>query len=150
MPRTHIPTAVRILVVERARECCEYCGLHQDDAEAPHQIDHVIAIKHGGQTTTDNLALACQLCNRHKGSDLTAIDPKEGEIVSLFSPRTQAWTEHFEFAGVEIVGLSGTGRATVGLLRLNDEARLIDRQALAAAELYPRAFFFGRNEDDIY
>ncbi len=89
MPRTHVPAALRRLVVERAHECCEYCLLHQADAESHHQLDHLIAIKHGGQPVGENLALACQLCNRYKGSDLAAFDPASGEIVPLFNPRIQ-------------------------------------------------------------
>ena len=41
-----------------------------------HEIDHVIAEKHGGQTDKDNLALACTLFNKYKGSDLAFIDPE--------------------------------------------------------------------------
>lgn len=137
MPRAYVPAAIRRFTVERAHQCCEYCLLHQDDAEAPHQIDHLISIKHGGQTITENLALACQLCNRYKGSDVTAIDPLYGEILPVFNPRTQTWNEHFDLVGARLVGLTATGRATVGLLRLNDAARLIDRQALIDVRRYP-------------
>jgi 5-methylcytosine-specific restriction endonuclease McrA len=84
MPRVYIPSAIRLEVIERADGQCEFCLLHQDDAETPHQIDHLIAIKHGGRTIAENLALACQLCNRHKGSDLTAIDPEGSAIVPAF------------------------------------------------------------------
>jgi chorismate-pyruvate lyase len=34
MIRAHIPAALRRLVIERARGCCEYCLLNQDDTEA--------------------------------------------------------------------------------------------------------------------
>ena len=51
------PTAeLRRQVVERAGNRCEYCLIHQDDAIAAHQTDHVIAEKHGGATTLENLA----------------------------------------------------------------------------------------------
>jgi hypothetical protein len=137
MPRVYIPSAIRLEVIERADGQCEFCLLHQDDAETPHQIDHLIAIKHGGRTIAENLALACQLCNRHKGSDLTAIDPEGSAIVPLFNPRAQKWEDHFGLQGARIVGLTPSGRATVILLRLNGEDRLIDRNALAAAGRYP-------------
>jgi 5-methylcytosine-specific restriction endonuclease McrA len=39
-----------------------------------HQVDHVIAEKHGGQTALDNLALSCTVRNRQKGSDISSID----------------------------------------------------------------------------
>lgn len=137
MARTPIPSALRRLVIERAQGRCEYCLLHQDDAEAPHQIDHLIALKHEGQTVSENLALACQLCNRHKGSDLAAIDPSDGQVVQLFNPRMQSWGEHFQLSGASIAGLTPSGRATVKRLRLNDESRLIDRQTLMETGRYP-------------
>jgi hypothetical protein len=28
--------------------CCEYCGISQDCDDAPFEIDHIIALKHGG------------------------------------------------------------------------------------------------------
>ena len=42
------PTAtMRRQVIERAHECCEYCLIHQSLAASRHQVDHVIAEKHG-------------------------------------------------------------------------------------------------------
>ncbi|MGE0756760.1 MAG: HNH endonuclease [Pirellulaceae bacterium] len=49
---------LRRQVVERACNRCEYCLIHQDDGVAAHQIDHVMAEKHGGETTLANLALS--------------------------------------------------------------------------------------------
>lgn len=137
MSRTHVPAELRRLVIARARECCEYCLLHQDDTPFTHQIDHLIAVKHGGQTLLINLALACLKCNRNKGSDLSAIDPLDGAIVTLFTPRTQVWTEHFAVDNARVVGLTPIGRATVQLLRINDRVRLAQRRKLAVAGRYP-------------
>jgi HNH endonuclease len=137
MLRTHIPSALRRLVIKRASGCCEYCLLNQDDSESSHQIDHLIAVRHGGLTVSQNLALACQLCNRYKGPNVAAIDPQSGEIVALFNPRTQNWNEHFELSDAMILGLTAAGRATVQLLLINEEARLIDRKALIDAGRYP-------------
>lgn len=137
MSRTYIPAELRRLVIERARECCEYCLLHQDNTSFTHPLDHLIAVKHGGQTSSENLALACLRCNRNKGSDLSAIDPADGAIVTLFNPRTQTWNEHFALDGVRIVGLTPTGRATVRLLRINDRAQLAQRRRLSAIGRYP-------------
>ena len=78
-------------VVERAENRCEYCLIHQDDAIASHQIDHVIAEKHGGATEAENRALSCMLCKMRKGSDLSSVDPMSGDVVPLFNPRTQIW-----------------------------------------------------------
>jgi hypothetical protein len=137
MARVHIPNELRRLVIRRAAERCEYCLLHQDDRPEAHQVDHVIALKHGGQTVSENLALACALCNNAKGSDIASIDPMTREVVPLYNPRTQRWREHFRLVGSHIVGLTSTGRATVAMMQLNNEQRLLDRQTLMDAGLYP-------------
>lgn len=137
MPTTYIPTELRKLVTERAGNSCEYCLIHQDDSPTTLQVDHILALKHGGQTIGENLALACQLCNRYKGSDFATIDRTTGEVVFLFNPRTQVWAEHFELSGADIIGLTQVGRATVILLQMNDEARLEDRKYLIEAGRYP-------------
>lgn len=138
MPRPHIPNKLRRLVIVRARECCEYCLIHQDDRPETHPIDHVIALRHGGLTEAENLALACAICNNLKGTDLSAIDPLSKMIVPLFNPRTQAWSDHFEIAdAAEIIGRTATGRATVALLQLNNHERLSYRRNLAEDGRYP-------------
>jgi 5-methylcytosine-specific restriction endonuclease McrA len=124
---TYIPTALRREVIERAGNRCEYCLLPVHVAFFPHEVDHVVAEKHGGATDTDNLALACWRCNRHKGSDLTSFDPQTRRLSPLFNPRMQVWTEHFAYKREMIIGLSPEGRTTVNLLRLNSEERLIER-----------------------
>ena len=93
----YIPADLRRQVEERANHRCEYCLIPKLAVLLPHQIDHIVAVKHGGRSTADNLALACALCNKHKGTDLTSIYPDSGEIVALFHPRQQNWTDHFEF-----------------------------------------------------
>jgi 5-methylcytosine-specific restriction endonuclease McrA len=50
-------------VIERAGGACEYCLVHQDLGASSHQVDHVIAEKHGGRTTLRNLALSCMPWN---------------------------------------------------------------------------------------
>ena len=136
MRRVHPSADLRRVVIERAKGKCEYCLVHQDDTPFTHPIDHIIAIRHGGQTVADNLALACLECNRNKGADLTTIDPLTGAITPLFHPRKQAWHEHFHLEGEQIVGLTAIGRATVILLRLNDPMRLMEREALMTIERY--------------
>jgi 5-methylcytosine-specific restriction endonuclease McrA len=44
---------------EHARSRCEYCLLPARYTEAPFQIDHIIAKKHGGEIIAANLALSC-------------------------------------------------------------------------------------------
>lgn len=137
MSATHVPAALRREVHQRALGCCEYCLLCEEDAFFPHEPDHVIALKHGGRTEADNLALACLECNRHKGSDLSSIDPRTGDLTPLFHPRTQGWDEHFEVRDGRIVGTTPVGRVTVALLRFNDPARIEARRELASQRRWP-------------
>jgi hypothetical protein len=111
--------------------------LHQDDTAFAHHVDHLIALKHGGRTEEENLALACMECNLRKGSDLAAIDQIEGVLAPLFNPRVQRWSEHFTVMNASLVGTTPTGRATAALLRMNDPARLLERQRLILAGRYP-------------
>lgn len=127
MSLTYIPVALRRLVEERANRLCEYCLLAADVTFFPHEIDHVIAEKHGGETNADNLAFTCWRCNRHKGSDLGSFEPQTGAFSFLFNPRTQQWDEHFKFEELQIVGLTPEGRTTVRLLQLNNDERLAER-----------------------
>src|SRR5437016_5941622 len=112
MSETHIPAALRRLVRERAGGRCEYCLIPKSVTFAPHWIDHIVAEKHGGKTEGDNLANSCVLCNQRKGSDLSSIDYKSGEVVTLFHPRRDRWQDHFGLLGARIEPLTPTGRAT--------------------------------------
>jgi hypothetical protein len=115
----HIPDVLRREVAARAGQRCEYCRVHQEDRLFAHEIDHIIAEKHGGHSHTDNLSLACAECNRYKGSDLCSLDSETGTIVPLFHPRLQRWTDHFRAADGVIEALTPTGRVTTRLLQLN-------------------------------
>ncbi|MDX2030082.1 MAG: HNH endonuclease signature motif containing protein [Blastocatellia bacterium] len=141
MARPHIPQALRQLVRERSVRRCEYCLIHEEDRPESHQVDHVIPLKHDGQTINENLALACAICNNNKGSDFATIDWQSQEITPLFNPRTQHWRDHFRFSGPHIHGRTVIGEATVRLLRMNDPDRVLFRQILMDAGLYPPAEF---------
>lgn len=124
-----IDANTRQLVRNRADNQCEYCGIHQDvEAFVNFQIEHIIAIQHGGGDENENLALACSHCNLHKGPNLAGIDPVTNQIVPLFHPRRQSWTEDFEYVGAQIMGLTPCGRATVRVLAMNAQVRVELRQ----------------------
>jgi HNH endonuclease len=131
MTRARISAALRREVWARARERCEYCLLTESEAFFPHEPDHLIALKHGGETSSANLALACLDCNRFKGSNIASIDPSTGQLVALFNPRTQIWTEHFRLNKGRIVPLTPVGRVTEKILHLNLPARVQLRERLA-------------------
>lgn len=90
----YVPAELRRQVRERSGYRCEYCLLHEDDSFLPHEPDHIIAVKHRGETTEGNLAWTCFVCNRGKGSDIASVDDVTGAIVRLYNPRTDTWEEH--------------------------------------------------------
>lgn len=120
---------------ERAGDRCEYCLIPESATFALHWIDHIVAEKHGGQTEAENLAHSCVLCNQHKGSDLSSVDPNTNEIVLLFHPRRNRWTEHFRLVGGVIEPLTAIGRATARLLQFNHTDRIEEREQLVLAGL---------------
>jgi hypothetical protein len=135
MSRTYISSTLRRTVSDRAQNCCEYCLIPEMLALATYQVDHIIAEKHGGATTLENLALSCPLCNQAKGSDIASIDPDTGDTVRLYHPRTDNWIDHFhlENSSGAILPLTAIGRVTVQLLRINRLGSLPTRQILAQA-----------------
>lgn len=125
--------ATKRLVRERAGDRCEYCRLPQSaQPYVTFPIDHVVPRKHGGPDDASNLALACERWNAFKGSDLTGIDPDTGRIERLFDPRSDVWSDHFEFRGVFLLGRTAQGRATVAVLGMNMERRVQLRAELMA------------------
>jgi len=104
-------------VRDRARNACEYCLIPQTAEITDHQIDHVIARKHAGETTLENLAVSCFHCNVHKQTDLTGIDPDTRAI----NPRMDRWVDHFTMLsdGV-IIAKTAVGRVTVYVLKMNE------------------------------
>jgi len=115
---------------QRAKLRCEYCHLPQRGHDQQFSIDHVIARKHGGPDTADNLALSCIRCNLHKGTDLAGIDRPSGALVPLFNPRRDVWAEHFSWNGPLLAGITPTGRTTVALLKMNVAERIRLRESL--------------------
>ncbi|WP_069790467.1 HNH endonuclease [Cyanobacterium sp. IPPAS B-1200] len=130
MSTTYIPTPLRRLVEQRAKYQCEYCLLPANLSFFSHEIDHIIAEKHGGRTEANNLAHACWRCNRYKGTDLGSFDPKTGDFCFLFNPRTQKWAEHFQVNDFLILGLTPIARTTVKLLQWNNNERIAERKRL--------------------
>ena len=122
----------------RAGGCCEYCLLPPYDVYAAFHIDHIIPAKHGGDNSTDNLCLACADCNRYKGPNVAALDPPTEEPTRLYNPRQQEWDGHFELnVDMTIAGLTPEGRATIAVLRMNTEHRIIQRYEAWMRGEYP-------------
>jgi hypothetical protein len=129
--------ALRELVRRRANYLCEYC--HLPEAAAPFvtlHVEHVRAKQHHGGDDELNLALACPDCNFKKGPNVATVSQETGQVVPLFNPRTDSWDEHFAMVGLEIVGLTPIGQATVSLLDMNDDERIVVRAELKAEGLF--------------
>jgi len=93
----------------------------------------------GGQTTEDNLCLACIACNGHKQVRIQAPDPVSGEQVPLFNPRRQQWSDHFSWSsdGRQVRGRTAIGRATVAALDLNNPLITGARALWAGLAIHP-------------
>ena len=133
----YIPAEVRRFVTQRATGRCEYCGLSQEGQEATFHIDHIVPVAGGGQTTAENLALACVSCSVRKAARQTTIDPQTGEEVVSYNPRREKWPDHFRWEGVRVVGQTATGRATVAALDMNRQLILAIRQEEADLGRHP-------------
>ncbi len=116
-----IPAELRAQVHQRDRGRCAYCRTPEALTITAFEIDHIVPLSAGGQTTLDNLCLTCPACNRFKAARQTATDPDTGRLVPLFHPRRDQWTAHFTWSDdrQRIIGLTPTGRATVEALRMN-------------------------------
>jgi hypothetical protein len=139
MSRAHIPEAIRRRIAEAARYRCGYCHTLQAIVGYPLHIDHIIPEAAGGPSTEDNLWLSCSVCNNFKGVQTRATDPITQVEVPLFNPRTQVWSDHFTWSedGIQIIGLTPIGRATVLALQLNTPFRIHARQRWASVGWHP-------------
>ncbi|HRW03589.1 MAG TPA: HNH endonuclease [Caldilineaceae bacterium] len=118
---------------------CVYCQTRTDNTGQALTIDHVIPLAKGGGNGLENLCRACRSCNEAKRDQTHAIDPLTGEIVRLYHPRQQRWSEHFawDHTGVHLLGLTVIGRATVVALDVNNELILFARRRWVNAGWHP-------------
>jgi hypothetical protein len=139
MPERRPGAGLRRLVAERARHRCEYCLIPARIATQSFSVEHILPWSAGGPTTAANLALACPGCNAHKMTRTTASDPLTQAEVPLFHPRKMRWSDHLAWSadGLRLVGLTGTGRATVEQLQLNRSGLVALREMLILASQHP-------------
>ncbi|MCB0211979.1 MAG: HNH endonuclease [Anaerolineae bacterium] len=135
MSKTYISATLRQRVYDRANGCCEYCLIPEIAVLVPHQIDHIIAEKHGGTTDAENLALSCTLCNKHKGSDIASLDPMTKKFTPLYNPRQDRWRDHFQLNNAEFVAITSIGQVTIRLLQMNRSDRVEERRLLLRSNL---------------
>ncbi len=125
----------------QAGDACAYCQSPQRLVLGPLEIDHIVPKARGGTDDEENLCLACRLCNSHKSTQIQGVDPLTGRPVRLFNPRTERWSHHFAWSssGLEVVGCTATGRATVAALQLNNLLAVMVRRSWVVAGWHPPA-----------
>ncbi len=134
-----IPTKLRISLEKRDKKRCAYCLTSEDNCGLKMHVDHITPEASGGDTTSENLCLACFSCNVHKGAKQTGLDPITQEITQLFHPLKQKWNEHFRWDEnkEKIIGLSPCGRATISILKMNNPTVANARKRWVSAGWHP-------------
>jgi len=131
-----ISAELRQTIANRAKLLCEYCLIVESDTFYGCEVDHIISLKHGGSSEPENLAYACALCNRAKGSDVGSVSTS-GEFTRFFNPRIDRWAEHFRLEGASLQPLTTIGEVTARILGFNDSARLHEREEMIRFGKYP-------------
>src|SRR5262245_16572434 len=123
MAGDRITVALDRRVRKAARDRCGYCLSPQHLVYARLEIEHIHPRGQGGTSDEANLWLSCPMSNKFKGNRTTGPDPVTGNVVALFNPRKQRWSDHFAWSpdGIRIVGRTPIGRATVVVLRLDSD-----------------------------
>ena len=130
-------TALVEKVRHRAEDRCEYCRIGRGFDDAPFEIDHVIARKHGGASTLGNLALSCFHCNAFKGPNIAGLDPQTRGLTPLFHPRRHKWPRPFRWQRATLIGRTPIGRVTIAVLNINDPFRVELREGLIEEGVFP-------------
>ena len=135
----YIPNALRLAVIERAENLCEYCLSPADWSPEIFEIEHVRPLGAGGATEFINLAYACPACNRYKQHKQRFPDPQNNQLTPLFNPRVDEWYDHFLWSEdlTNIIGRTAIGRTTAAALRMNRQSVRRFRQALVAIRQHP-------------
>lgn len=133
----YIPESLRKLVIDRAQNRCEYCKIFAIYSYLSFHIEHIISVKHGGQSISNNLAYSCPICNLNKGSDIATILSSPITPVRFFNPRIDNWHTHFkiELSGL-IFPLTEIGEATIKILDFNHPDSIIEREILLSSEMF--------------
>lgn len=135
--RERITASLRKTVAERANFRCEYCRISALDSFFKFHIDHIISVKHGGETVSENLAYACQICNLNKGTDLFTYLEAPTDAVRFFNPRQDEWTEHFDVKHTgRIISKTPVGAATIKIFNLNHPESIIERREMIKFDLF--------------
>ena len=102
-------------------------------------FDHIFPRSQGGETSFENICLACRSCNEFKSDTVMGMDSTSESPEKLFHPRSQAWSDHFEWnpLGTELQGKTGVGRVTIAALRMNHDAIVAARRRWVTVGWHP-------------
>lgn len=127
----YISEILRDFVANRASFRCEYCKVDAQNSFFAFHIDHIVSIKHGGKTLSENLAYSCQICNLNKGSDIATFLEDTDNPIRFYNPRTDNWNEHFSIDETGLLeAITDVGAATIKILDLNHPESIIERQEM--------------------
>jgi hypothetical protein len=138
----YIPVELQRQIRAKFADCCAYCRTAEFLTVTTFEFEHIIPLSAGGETIFANLCLSCPSCNRYKASRQTALVPDSKQEVSLFHPQQQLWIEHFSWSedGIEIIGLTPIGQATISSLKMNRLQLIRVRKMWVKLEEHPPKF----------
>ena len=88
-------------------------------------------VRHDGALTDREAPIfACFYCHSYHAMEPVGIDPQTREMVTLFQPRRQEWSEHFRWQGATLLGRTPIGQATLQVLCLNHPDAVAVRDSL--------------------
>lgn len=135
--RRHISKQIRQAAFERANFRCEYCRIYERYSFLAFHLEHIVSLKHGGDNTLENLALACPICNLNKGTDIATFIDSINKPIRFFNPRNDDWKDHFE---IQISGLilpkTEIGEATLKIFDFNNSDSMLERELLVINGLF--------------
>lgn len=70
MKREGIKEVIKRRVIERDGYTCRYCGVDCLTPGNEYHFDHVYPVSKGGETSVDNLVIACRSCNLRKHANI--------------------------------------------------------------------------------
>ncbi len=114
-------------VAQRAKHQCEYCHAPEVIFNVAFEVEHIIPIAKGGLDESQNLALACRVCNLRKLDYIDGFDSVSQQQVRLFNPRIDTWDEHFtvqQQVPFLLEGKTSIARATLERLQMNSPLQL--------------------------
>jgi hypothetical protein len=137
----YVPEALKNRIQASDRQQCCYCLTSEANSGMPMTLDHIQPVSKDGATSFVNVCLACRSCNEYKSDLVEAQDPLTGEVVLLFNPRMQQWSEHFTWSlnATRVEGQTAIGRATIAALRMNNSVIVAARSRWVISGWHPPA-----------